>query len=177
MKKKIFFCIILILIGIMTIITNIYIGKYDWHLRSCFIWLASFMIPLGILLLGTFSLNGIKKESMRIPLKIIWIIINAVVAFIELILLVWIIKETPIKEIDGVKYCSVEYYTNRLRKEVYYYKEYNVFAYHKTKEYITEFYEHNDYEHPLYREYHKENLKDEVLYDYDENGKIIEEQQ
>lgn len=172
MKKKIISCIILILIGIMIIITNKIIGNFDWHLRSCFIWLASFMIPMGIILLGIFSLNSIKNKSIRIFLIIFWILISAVAIFIEFILLAWIIKDTPIKEIDGVKYCSVEYYSNRLRKDVYYYKGYNIFAYHETKEYIEEFYEHDDYEHPLYREYHKENLKNNVIYVYDKKGNI-----
>ncbi len=173
MKKKIISIIILILVGILIIITNKIIGNFDWHLRSGFIWLASFMISLGIYLLGVFSLKAIKNKGFKIFLTIFWTLIIIVVVFIEFMLLVWIIKESSIKEIDGVKYCGVEYYSNRLRKEVYYYKEYNIFAYHKTKEYIKEFYEHDDYEHPLYREYHTENLIDSIIYEYDKNGNII----
>ena len=66
MKKKIISCITLILIGIMIIIINIIIGKFDWHLRSCFIWLASLMIPFGIILLVVFSLICIKNKVVRI---------------------------------------------------------------------------------------------------------------
>lgn len=154
MKKKIFFSITLILVGILIIIINKIIGNFNWHLRSDFIWLAALIIPLGITLLGVFSLSTIKNKEVRSFFIIFWIVMNVVIVFIEFILLVWIIKDTPIKEIDGVKYCGVEYYSNRLRKEVYYYKEYNIFAYHETKEHIEEFYEHDDYEHPLYRKYY-----------------------
>ena len=154
MKKKIFFSITLILVGILIIIINKIIGNFNWHLRSDFIWLAALIIPLGITLLGVFSLNTIKNKEVRSFFIIFWIVMNVIIVFIEFILLVWIIKYTHIKEIDGVKYCGVEYYSNRLRKEVYYYKEYNIFAYHETKEHIEEFYEHDDYEHPLYRKYY-----------------------
>ena len=61
-----------------------------------------------------------------------------------------------------------------LRKEVYYYKDYNIFAYHETKEYIKEFYDYNDYEHPLYREYYKNKPQDRVIYDYDKEGNITQ---
>jgi hypothetical protein len=188
-KKKIIFSVALILIGILIICINKIIGNFDWHLRCEFIWIASFMIPLGIFLLGIFILKIIKNKGAKIFLNIFWSLIILAVVFVEFMLLCWFIKTTNIKEIDGVKYCGVEYLTNRLRKNVYYYKEYNIFAYHETKEYIEEFYEHNDYIHPLYREYHTEDLKDSVIYyydksrnitkiiRYDENGNKIEVQQ
>ena len=82
--------------------------------------------------------------------------------------------EVIIKEIDGIKYCGVEYETNRLRKNVYYYKEYNIFAYHETKERIEEFYDYDDYEHPLYREYYDENSRCKIIYEFDKSGNITE---
>ncbi len=188
MKKQIWFSIALICIGIFVIITNKIIGNFDWHLKSDFIWIASFMIPLGVFLLGVFSLITIKNKGFRIFLIVFWTLIIIVVTFIEFMLLCWSIKTTVIKKIDGDKYCGVEYLSNRLRKEVYYYKEYNIFAYHETEEYIKEFYDYNNYEQPLYREYYKKSLQDRVIYDYDkdgnitkittydENGKIIETQ-
>lgn len=172
MKKKIIFSIILILLGSFVLIVNKIIGNFDWHLKSDFIWIASFMIPLGIFLLGIFSIKTIKNKGFKVFLTIIWTLIIIVVVFVEFMLLCWVIKTTIIKEIDGVKYCGVEYLTNRLRKNIYYYKDYNIFAYHKTKEYIEEFYDYNDYKHPLYREYHTEELQDRVIYEYDKKGNI-----
>ena len=45
MKKKIIFCMILILLGSSLLITNVLIGRLNWHLRADFIWLASYMLP------------------------------------------------------------------------------------------------------------------------------------
>ena len=180
MKKKTIYNIILIsssiiflLLGILILITNNIINNFDWYLKSNFMWIASFMITFGIFLLGIFLLIKIKNIGLKIFLSIFWVLIIIVVVFIQLALLCWIIKTTFIREIDGVKYCGVEYVTNRLRKNVYYYKEYNIFAYHKTKEYIEEFYDYDDYVHPEFREYHKENLTDSIIYYYDKFGNII----
>ena len=157
MKKKVIFSIVLIIAGILIVIVNKIIGNFDWHLRSDFIWLASFMITFGVFWLGILSLKDVKKEGVKIFFTLFWTLISIIVAFVEFMVLCWIIKTTTIKEIDGIKYCGVEYETNRLRKNVYYYKEYNIFAYHETKEHIEEFYDYDDYEHPLYREYYDEN--------------------
>lgn len=172
MKKQISFSIVLILAGTSILITNKIIGNFKWYLRSDFIWTASFIIPFGVFLLGVFSLKTIKKKGFKIFLIVVWTLIIIVVTFVEFIILCWTIKTTVIKEIDGDKYCGVEYLSNRLRKEVYYYKDYNIFAYHETKEYIKDFYDYNDYEHPLYREYYKEKSQDRVIYDYDKEGNI-----
>ena len=172
MKKKIISCITLILIGIMIIIINIIIGKFDWHLRSCFIWLASLMIPFGIFLLGVFSLICIKNKVVRIFLMICWGLISAVVVLIEVWVLAWTINDTSIKEIDGVKYCGVEY-SSLFQKEEVYYKEYNIFAYHETKECIEEFYD-NDFTNPKSRTYKKVPQTDSIIYHYDKNGNITE---
>lgn len=174
MKKKIISSIGLVLLGILIISINRIIGKFDWHLRCEIIWIASFIIPLGIFLLGIFILKTIKKEEVRIFLNIFWSLIIFAVVFVELMLLCWFIKTTNIKEIDGVEYCGVEYVTNRLRKSVYYYKEYNIFAYHETKEYIEEFYDYDDYKHPLYRTYYTGNFQERVIYDYDKEGNITQ---
>ena len=48
MKKKVIFSIVLIIAGILIVIVNKIIGNFDWHLRSDFIWLASFMITFGV---------------------------------------------------------------------------------------------------------------------------------
>ena len=124
MKKSIF-SIIMILVGILIIVTGKIIDDFNWYLRSDFLWLASFLITLGIFLLGLFLLRKIKNKVLKIFLSIFWTLMLIVVAFVEFMLLCWFIKPTIIKEIDGVEYCGVEYITNRLRKNVYYYKEYN----------------------------------------------------
>lgn len=174
MKKKIISSIALILVGILILIINKYISNFDWHLKSDFIWMASFMIPLGVFLLGIFSLKTIKNNGFRIFLNTVWSLIIIAIVFVEFILLCWFIKGTIIKEIDGVKYCGVEYQTNRLRKNVYYYREYNIFAYHETKEYIEEFYDYDDYEHPEYRKYNRIPQSDSITYYYDKNGNVTD---
>lgn len=174
MKKKIICSISLILIGILIISINKIIGNFDWHLRSEYIWIALLIISLGTFLLGLFLLQLIRKNVIKNFLIILWTLIVIVVVFVEFLLLSWIIKTTIIKEIDGEKYCGVEYITNRLRKNVYYYKDYNIFAYHETEEYIEEFYDYDDYEHPEYRKYYKIPKNDSIIYYYDEDGNIID---
>ena len=169
MKKKVIFSIVLIIAGILIVIINKIIGNFNWHLRSDFIWLASFMITFGVFWLGILSLKDVKKEGVKIFFIIFWTLFSIIVAFVEFMVLCWIIKE-----IDGTKYCGVEYETNRLRKNIYYYKEYNIFAYHETKEHIEEFYDYDDYEHPLYREYYDENSRCKIIYEFDKSGNIIE---
>ena len=174
MKKKVIFSIVLIIAGILIVIINKIIGNFNWHLRSDFIWLASFMITFGVFWLGILSLKDVKKEGVKIFFTIFWALIIIFVGFVEFLLLCWVIKTTSIKKIDDIKYCGVEYETNRLRKNVYYYKEYNIFAYHETKEHIEEFYDYDDYEHPLYREYYDENSRCKIIYEFDKNGNITE---
>lgn len=84
----------------------------------------------------------------------------------------FIFREGYVKEIDGKEYYAEATYSNRFRKEVFYYENHNLFAYQKTKEYIEEFYDYDDYEHPEFREYHKENLNDSIIYYYDKTGNI-----
>lgn len=174
MKKKVIFSIVLIIAGILIVIINKIIGNFNWHLRSDFIWLASFMITFGVFWLGILSLKDVKKEGVKIFFIIFWTLFSIIVAFVEFMVLCWIIKTTVIKEIYGTKYCGVEYETNRLRKNIYYYKEYNIFAYHETKEHIEEFYDYDDYEHPLYRECYDENSRCKIIYEFDKSGNIIE---
>lgn len=83
-----------------------------------------------------------------------------------------IFKNTYTKEIDGKKYLCIESYSNRLRKTIIYYEEYNTFAYKKTKEYIEEFY--NDNGKLEYREYHRVPQTNSVIYYYDNNENISE---
>ncbi len=165
MKKKVIFSIVLIIAGILIVIINKIIGNFNWHLRSDFIWLASFMITFGVFGLGILSLKDVKKEGVKIFFIIFWTLFSIIVAFVEFMVLCWIIKTTVIKEIDGIKYCGVEYETNRLRKNVYY---------HETKEHIEEFYDYDDYEHHLYREYYDENSRCKIIYEFDKSGNIIE---
>ena len=66
MKKKVIFSIVLIIAGILIVIINKIIGNFDWHLRSDFIWLASFMITFGVFWLGILSLKDVKKEGVKI---------------------------------------------------------------------------------------------------------------
>lgn len=151
--------IISILIGIAIIILNIILKNFDWHLRSWMITLAPALITLGIATLGYISLNTIRKDLPRVFFMIVWTIICLIIISIEFFLWAWIVKSDAVKEIDGTKYVGVEYYSNRMRKTVIYYKEFNIFAYHETKEYIEEFYEHDNYDQPEYRRYHKENYR------------------
>ena len=74
MKKKVIFSIVLIIAGILIVIINKIIGNFNWHLRSDFIWLASFMITFGVFWLGIISLKDVKKEGV----KIFFIIVIAV---------------------------------------------------------------------------------------------------
>ena len=83
-----------------------------------------------------------------------------------------IFKNTYTKEIDGKKYLCIESCSNRLRKTIIYYEEYNTFAYKKTEEYIEEFY--NDNGKLEYREYHRVPQTNSVIYYYDNNGNILE---
>lgn len=83
-----------------------------------------------------------------------------------------IFKNTYTKEIDGKKYLCIESCSNRLRKKIIYYEEYNTFAYKKTEEYIEEFY--NDNGKLEYREYHRVPQTNSVIYYYDNNGNILE---
>ena len=84
----------------------------------------------------------------------------------------FIFREGYVKEIDGKEYYAVATYSNRFRKEVFYYENHNIFAYQKTKEFIEEFYDYDDYEHPEFREYHKENIGNSIIYYYDDDGNI-----
>ena len=83
-----------------------------------------------------------------------------------------IFKNTYTKEIYGKKYLCIESCSNRLRKTIIYYEEYNTFAYKKTEEYIEEFY--NDNGKLEYREYHRVPQTNSVIYYYDNNGNISE---
>lgn len=158
-----------ILIGIVIIILNIILKNFDWHLRSWMITLAPALITLGIATLGYISLNTIRKDLPRVFFMIVWTIICLIIISIEFFLWAWIVKSDTVKEIDGTKYVGVEYYSNRMRKTVIYYKEFNIFAYHETKEYIEEFYEHDNYDQPEYRRYHKENSDEDVVIYYIDN--------
>ena len=71
------------------------------------------------------AITSVQSQINKIIFFIIfWTLFSIIVAFVEFMVLCWIIKTTVIKEIDGTKYCGVEYETNRLRKNIYYYKEY-----------------------------------------------------
>ena len=63
MKKTVIFSIVLIIAGILIVIINKIIGNFNWHLRSDFIWLASFMITFGVFWLGILSLKDVKASS------------------------------------------------------------------------------------------------------------------
>lgn len=87
---------------------------------------------------------------------------------------IFLFKDGYVEEIDGKKYYAVASYTNRMRKNVYCYENYNFFAYQKTKDYIFEFYDYDNYIFPEFREYHKENLNDSIIYYYDDYGNITD---
>lgn len=122
------------------------------------------------------------KERKFMKKKILLLIIITIVSFIIGINIFMIsnnwhfnmLENTSIKEIDGKEYIGIESYSNRLRKTITYYANYNYFAYQKTEEYIEEFYENDKNKFPEYREYHRTPQTDSVIYYYDNNGNIIE---
>ena len=114
-----------------------------------------------------------KKILLLIIIIFISFLVGAIIFMINNDWHFRIFKST-IKEIDGKQYLGIESYSNRSRKTVIYYEFYNTFAYKKTKEYIEEFYDYNDYGQPLYREYHKNPQTNSVIYYYDNSGNVIE---
>ncbi len=171
-KKGIILSIFLVLIGIAIIIINMILKSFNWYLRGWIMMLAPYLISFGIAILGIFALKTIKQKWLKILFITLWILFCILVMFMEFLLLSWFIKSDIVKEIDNTKYVGVQYYSNRLRKTVIYYKEYNIFAYHKTEEYIEEFYDYDDYEQAEWREYHKIPRTDSIIYYYDEDGNI-----
>ena len=115
-----------------------------------------------------------KKILLLIIIIFISFLVGAIIFMINNDWHFRIFKSTKIKEIDGKQYLGIESYSNRSRKTVIYYEFYNTFAYKKTKEYIEEFYDYNDYGQPLYREYHKNPQTNSVIYYYDNSGNVME---
>ena len=113
-----------------------------------------------------------KKISVLIIIVFLFLIIDLTFFMINNGWYLRIFKSTNIKEIDEKQYLGVESYSNRLRKTIIYYEEYNTFAYKKTEEYIEEFY--NDNGKLEYREYHRVPQTNSVIYYYDNNGNISE---
>lgn len=173
-KKITILSILLIIIGIVIIITNMILQIFNWYIRSWIIILAPIIITCGIALIGILSLKDQKSKILKSSFIVLWILLILGISFIEYIFLSWFIKSDIVREIDGVKYVGVEYYSNRLRKTVNYYEEYNIFVYHKTEEYIEEFYDYDDYNQPEYREYYKIPITDSIIYYYDKKGNITE---
>lgn len=179
MKKKtviLFVCIaiLLIILGVAIIIVSGNLKSSDWHLRSWVIELAPYSISVGVMTLGILALIAIKNKTVKIVLSVLWILFCLGIIFIEFMLSAWFVKSDYVRKIDGKEYLGIDYYSNRLRKTVTYYEEYNAFAYHKTDEYIEEFYNYDDYEHPEYREYHKVPNTDSITYYYDKEGNVTE---
>ncbi len=115
------------------------------------------------------------KKKVKISLTVIIIILIAIVSYILINDNGWklrIFKETSIKEFDGKEYIGIASYSNRLRKNIKYYEEYNFFAYKPSEEYIEEFYDYNDYENPEWREYHKVPYAKSIIYYFDKDGNI-----
>ena len=86
-KKGIILSISSILIGIAIIIINIILKKFDWHLRSWLMILASYMISLGIIALGVLSLKTMQSKTLKILFITLWILLSMVILFIEFIIL------------------------------------------------------------------------------------------
>ncbi len=102
-------------------------------------------------------------------------VIILILVILSFILSGWklrLFKETNIKMIDGKNYIGIASYSNRLRKTINYYEDFNFFAYKPSKEYIEEFYDYKDYEHPEFREYHKVPMTNSIIYYFDKNGNI-----
>ena len=106
--------------------------------------------------------------------KILLLIIIIFISFLVGAIIFMINNDWHFRIFKSTKIKGIESYSNRSRKTVIYYEFYNTFAYKKTKEYIEEFYDYNDYGQPLYREYHKNPQTNSVIYYYDNSGNVIE---
>lgn len=173
-KKSIILSISLIMVGIVIIITNVILKNFNWHFRSWILTLSFIIIHIGIICFISLKIRKIKSRNKRYILLVIWIFISIFIILINFTLFGLIIKIDNVKEIDGKKYIGIEYLSNRARKTIYYYDTYNIFAYHKTEEYIEEFYDYDNYECPKYRKYNKIPQTDSIIYYYDEDGNITD---
>lgn len=172
MKDKIETSILLttIIFPISMFIINKILGIFDWHLRSWIWWLVFFIIHIGGYIFTIFAISTMKSKVGKIIVMLIWSIICIPIFFINLGFSSWIIKLDSVKEIDGTSYVGVQHLTNRLRSNVYYYNDYNIFAYKDEIMSVEEFY--NEYEILEFRIYYDKDRKSHTIY-FDENGNVI----
>ena len=112
-----------------------------------------------------------------IKISVITLIFILIISYLIMSINGWklrLFEEINIKEIDGKNYIGIASYSNRLRKNIKYYEDFNFLAYKPSEEYIEEFYDYTDYEHPEYREYHKIPITESIIYYFDKEGNIID---
>ena len=172
-NRKDYFVLLDVIIYIAFVaIVNFILQNNYWYLRSWVYKCSVIIIHIAIFMFLILRLRHNNSKKKKIIIIIIFILFIGI-SFFDYILSSWIIKIDKIKEIDDTKYVGVEYLTNRLRKSIYYYKDYNFFAYHKTKEYVEEFYDYKNYEQPETRTYRKIPITESIVYYYDGQGNII----
>lgn len=161
----------IILLAIVLMLINLIIPNFDWYFRSYVIYGIVYMFFCGIFLLILSNITAEESKANGAYITLL-IISSIIIFFVARIVMAWTIKDTIIKEIDGTNYCGEIHLTLRMRKDVYYYKDYNLLAYHKTKECIEEFFDNEKDVIPLTRTYHKEKITDEITNYYDKKGEI-----
>lgn len=105
-----------------------------------------------------------NKKELLIVLSIFFITISIFIIIAILASKGWksrIFHNTRI--IDGKEYVAIEDVQWRLRKEVYYYDEFNIFAYNINSLRIEEFYDVGKGT-PEYRKYYLENGEEKIIY-------------
>lgn len=173
-KKKEFFLLLFVIVYVALIyFINMTLNNNNWYLRGWVFSLSFIIILLSVFVFLILRMIHIKS-TVKKSILIIIIIAFAFFSFVTGILCTRIIKNDDIKEIDNNKYLGIESLSNRNRKTIIYYQEYNIFAYHKTEEYIEEFYDTGNNEIPEFREYHKNPLQNSKIYYYDEDGNVKE---
>lgn len=173
MSRKRFMIILLSIVvcGILIFVINTIMGTLNWHLKSNILFWSFIMISIGSVIFIITLISMIKSKLIKYLILIPSILASSVIFLISFFIFCLWMRVDTIRNIDGIDYIGVEHLTNRLRKSVYYYEEYNYFAYNDENIIIEEFYDYDDYEIPEFRTYYKENKEKETIY-YDDNGNI-----
>lgn len=171
-KRDLFVLLFVILYILVIVVLSLILKRYNWYLRSWIYELNLFIVNISILVFLICRLIH-SRSALKKILLIILMIIFSIVAYFCYIFSRWGIKFDSIEKIDNNKYVAVTHYTNRLAKDVYYYSNYNIFTYYKSKEHIEEFYTYDNYRTPSSRTYYNELGRKVIL--FNEDGTIKEE--
>ena len=171
MKKCTISFLIILILGILIIVSGKILSVYDWYLRDNIILISEVLIFIGVFGLGILSLMTIKSKGAKTFFIVTWCIIGLIAGLIITFITAIALDLTEVAKIDGTDYLGVHYVSFRNRLDIDYYKEYNIFAYHKSNRYIEEFYDNVGDEYPAFRTYYENGpLERKVIY-FDENGK------